>query len=66
MLTCSVDMTVSEKFGIAASKGNQMLGLIRRTITYKENQQFGIQSTSMEAISLEGHRESLQAWRPYR
>ena len=31
-------MKVSEQCGIAASKGNQILGLIRRTITYKEKQ----------------------------
>ena len=29
-------MTVSEQCGIAASKGNQILGLIRRNITYME------------------------------
>ena len=32
----SADMKVSEQRGIAASKGNQILGLIRRNITYKE------------------------------
>ena len=36
-VTFSADMKVSEKCGIAASKGNQILGLIRRTIMYKEN-----------------------------
>ena len=35
-VTFSADMKVSEQCGITASKGNQMLGLIRRTITYKE------------------------------
>ena len=34
--TISADMTVSEQCGIAASKGNHILGLIRRNITYKE------------------------------
>ena len=29
------DMTVSEQCGVAASKGNQILGLIRRNITRK-------------------------------
>ena len=29
-------MKISEQCGIAASKGNQILGLIRITITYKE------------------------------
>ena len=32
----SADMKVSEQCAIAASKGNQILGLIRRTITYKK------------------------------
>ena len=34
-VTISADMKVSEQFGIAASKSNQILGLIRRNITYK-------------------------------
>ena len=33
----SADMKVSEQFGIAASKGNRILGLVRRNMTYKEN-----------------------------
>ena len=37
-VTCSADMKVSEQCGIAASKRNQVLGLIRRTIMYKEKQ----------------------------
>ena len=32
----SADVKVSEQCAMAASKGNQMLGLIRRNITYKE------------------------------
>ena len=35
-VTISADMDVSEQGGIAASKGNQILGLIRRNITYRE------------------------------
>ena len=35
-VTISADIKVSEQCGIAASKGNQILGLIRRNITYKE------------------------------
>ena len=35
-VTISSDMKVSEHCGIAASKGNQILGLIRRNITYKK------------------------------
>ena len=34
-VTTSADMKVSEQCGIAASKGNQILGLIRINITYK-------------------------------
>ena len=37
-VTFSADMKVSEQCGIAASKGNHILGLIRRTITFKEKQ----------------------------
>ena len=33
-VTFSDNMKVSEQCGIAASKGNQILGLIRRTIIY--------------------------------
>ena len=35
-ITFSSDMKVSEQCGIAAAKGNQILGLIRRNIMYKE------------------------------
>ena len=35
-ITISADMKVSEQCGIAASKGNDIIGLIRRNITYKE------------------------------
>ena len=37
-VTFSGNMKVSDQCGIAASKGNQILGLIRRTITYMEKQ----------------------------
>ena len=35
-VTISADMKVSEQCGIAASKGNQIIGLIRRNTTYKD------------------------------
>ena len=35
-VTISAGMKVSEQCAIAASKGNQIIGLIRKTITYKE------------------------------
>ena len=34
--TITADMTVSQQCDIAASKGNQIVGLIRINITYKE------------------------------
>ena len=35
-VTISADMKFSEQFGIAVSNGNQIIGLIRRNITYTE------------------------------
>ena len=35
-ITIRADMKVSEQCGIAASKGNQILGLIRGNITYEK------------------------------
>ena len=35
-ITISADIKVSEQCGIAASKGNKILGLIKRNITNKE------------------------------
>ena len=37
-LAISADIKVSEECGIAAAKGNQIIGLIRRNIVYKENE----------------------------
>ena len=37
-VTFSIDMKVSEQYVIAASKANQIIWLIRRTIIYKEKQ----------------------------
>ena len=36
-VSMNANMKVSEQCSIAASKGNQILGMIRRNITYKEN-----------------------------
>ena len=36
-VSINANMKVSEQCRIAASKGNQVLGMIRRNITYKEN-----------------------------
>ena len=58
----SIDTNVSEPCEIASSKGNQILWLIRRTITYKEKQ---LSVPLYEAI-LRPHLEyCLQAWRPF-
>ena len=57
-------MKVSEQCGIAAAKGNQILGLIRRNIVYKEKELIiPLYKTivrphleyCMEAISQEGY-----------
>ena len=54
-VTFSADMKVSEQCGVAALKGNQILGLIRRTITYKDK---AIVSMHLEYC--------IQTWTPYR
>ena len=59
-VTFSADMKVSEQCGIAASKGNQILGLIRRTVTYKEKQPL------YKAIVRPHLEYCIQAWWPYR
>ena len=62
-VTFSADMKVSEQCGIAASKGNQILGLIRRTITYKEKHLI----VPLYKAIVRPHLEyCIQAWRPYR
>ena len=62
-VTFSADMKVSEQCGIAASKGNPILGLIRRTIMYKEKQ---LIVPLYEAIVRPHLEYGIQAWRPYR
>ena len=37
MVTINANMKVSEQYRIAAPKGNQILRMIRRNVTYKEN-----------------------------
>ena len=56
-------MKDSEQCGIAASKGNQILGLIRRTNMYKEKQLI----VPLYKAIVRPHLEyCIQAWRPYR
>ena len=62
-VTFSADMKISEQCQIAASKGNKILGLIRRTITYKEKQLI----VPLYKAIVRPHLEyCIQAWRPYR
>ena len=68
-VTMNANMKVSEQCRIAASKGNQVLGMIRRNITYKEKSLIvplykaivrphliRILYTCMESTSQERHR----------
>ena len=56
-------MNISEQCEIAASKGNQILGLIRRTITYKETH---LIVPLYKAIIRTHLQYCIQEWRPYR
>ena len=56
-------MKVSEQCGIAAAKGNQILGLIRRNIAYKEKE---LIITLYKTIVMPHLEYCIQAWRPYR
>ena len=56
-------MKVSKQCQIAASKRNQILGLIRRTITYKEKQ---LIVPLYKAIFRPHLEYCIQTWRPYR
>ena len=61
-VTFSADMKISEQCGIAAPKRNQFLGLIRRTIMYKEKQLI----VPMYKAIVRPHLEyCFQACRPY-
>ena len=63
VLTISADMKVSEQCGIAAAKGNQILGLIRQNIVHKEKDLI----IPLYKTIVRPHLEyCIQAWRPYR
>ena len=63
VVTSSANMKVSEQCGIAASKGNQIIWLIRRTISYMEKQLI----VPLYKAIVRPHLEySIQARRPYR
>ena len=56
-------MKVSEQCGVAASKGNQIRGLIRRNITYKKKEII----IHLYNTVVKPHLEyCIEAWRPYR
>ena len=61
-VTMNANMKVSEQCRIAASKGNQILGMIRRNITYKEK---GLIVPLYKAIVRPHLEYCIQAWRPY-
>ena len=54
-LTVNANMKVSEQCRIAASNGNQIIGMIRRNITYKDK----------AVIRLYITKNIKQVWRPY-
>ena len=61
-VTFSADMNVSQQCRIAASKGNKIVGLTRRTITSKEKQLI----VPLYKAIVRPHLEyRIQAWRPY-
>ena len=61
-VTINANMKVSEQCRIAASNGNQILGMIRRNITYKEK---GLIVPLYKAIVRPNLEYCIQAWRPY-
>ena len=58
----SSDMKVSKQCGIAARKGNQILGLIRRNIAYRDKRLIIPLYISLVRPRLE---YCIQAWRPH-
>ena len=61
-LTISADMKVSEQCGIAAAKRNNIFGLIRRNIVYKEKE---LTIPPYKTIVRPHLEYFIQAWRPY-
>ena len=61
-LTINASMNVSEQCRIAASKGNQILGMNRRNITYKEK---SLIVPLYEAIVRPQVEYCIQAWNPH-
>ena len=61
-VSMNANMKVSEQCRIAASKGNQILGMIRRNISYKEKSLIVSLYKSIVRPHLEYY---IQAWSPY-
>ena len=61
-VTMNANMKVSEQCRIAASKGNQVLGMIRRNITYEEK---SLMFPLYKAIVRPHLEYCIQAWSPY-
>ena len=61
-VTMNASMKVSEQCRIAPSKGNQVLGMIRRNITYKE---FFLIVPLHKALVGPHLEYCIQAWNPY-
>ena len=61
-VTMNADMKVSDQCTLAASKGNQVLGMIRRNITYKEK---SLVIPLCKAIVRPHLEYCIQAWTPY-
>ena len=61
-VTINANMKVLEQCRIAASKGNQIIGMIRRNLTYKEK---GLIVPLYKTIVRPHLEYCIQAWRPY-
>ena len=61
-VTIDANMKVSEQCRIAASKGNQVLGMIRRNITYKDK---SLIVPLYKAIVRPHLEYCIHAWSPY-
>ena len=61
-VTMNANMKVSEQCRIAASNGNQVLGMIRMNITYKEN---SLIIPLYKAIVRPHLEYCIQAWNPH-
>ena len=61
-VTMNANMKVSEQCRIAASKGNQVLGMIRRNVTYKEK---SLIVPLYKAIVRPHLEYCIQAWNPH-